>query len=147
MKEDQELQRYPNKTGPRFFYGYIVVITTFIIMVVLWGAYSVYGIFFNPLISEFGWARAVTSGAFSLSMILSGVIGMVMGGLTDRFGPRIIMTLSCLLFGLGHLLMSQVSTLWQLYLYYGVIIGVGMGGSWVPLLSLVARWFLGEEAL
>lgn len=143
---NQELHQYP-RIRPRFFYGYIVVITAFIIMVVTWGAYSVYGIFFNPLISEFGWTRAMTSGAFSLSMILSGVLGMVMGGLTDRFGPRIIMTISCLLFGLGHLLMWQVNTLWQLYLFYGVIIGVGMGGSWVPMLSSVARWFSRRRSL
>lgn len=143
---NQKLQKYP-KAEPGFFYGYIVVLSALIIMVVLWGAYSVYGVFFNPLVSEFNWTRAATSGAFSLATILSGVLGVVVGGITDRFGPRIVMTVSCLLFGLGHLLMSQVNSLWQLYLFYGVIIGVGMSGSWVPLLSIVARWFSRRRSL
>ena len=143
---NQERHQYP-QTEPRFFYGYIVVLAALVIMVVLWGAYSVYGVFFNPLVAEFDWSRAVTSGAFSLATVLSGVLGVVMGEITDRFGPRIVMTVSCLLFGVGHLLMSQVGSLWQLYLFYGVIIGVGMSGSWVPVLSIVARWFSRRRSL
>jgi MFS family permease len=143
---NQRLQPNP-KAEPKFFYGYIVVLSSLIIMVALWGAYSVYGVFFNPLISEFNWTRAATSGAFSLATVLSGVLGVVVGEITDRFGPRILMTVACLLFGLGHLLMWQVSSLWQLYLYYGVIVGVGMSGSWVPPLSTVARWFSKRRSL
>jgi MFS family permease len=37
--------------------------------------------------------------------------------------------------------MSQVNSLWQLYLFYGVIVGAGLGGIFVPLNSTVARWF------
>ncbi len=137
----------PRKTGPRFFYGYIVVVVAFLIMVVSWGPYSVFGIFFNPLLTEFGWTRAMTSGAFSLSMILQGVLGIAMGGLTDRFGPRVVVTLCGFLLGVGYLLLSQVSALWQLYLFYGVMIGIGISGVWVPLLSTVARWFVKRRSL
>jgi MFS family permease len=137
----------PRNTEPRFFYGYIVVIVAFLIMVVSWGLYSVFGVFFNPLLTEFGWTRAMTSGAFSVSMILSGVLGIVMGGLTDRFGPRLVVTLCGIFLGLGYLLMSQISALWQLYLFYGVIIGIGVSGIWVPLLSSVARWFVRRRSL
>jgi MFS family permease len=137
----------PRKAEPRFFYGYIVVVAAFIIMVVSWGPYSVFGIFFNPLLDEFGWTRAMTSGAFSLSMILHGVLGIVMGGLTDRFGPRIVVTLCGILLGAGYLLMSQITTIWQLYLFYGLMIGIGISGVWVPLLSTVARWFLKRRSL
>jgi len=137
---NQEVQQSPGG-DPGFFYGYIVVVATLCIMVVIWATYIAFGVFFKPVLTEFGWTRAMTSGAFSLSMIVQGLIGIVMGGLTDRLGPRIVMTLCGLLLGLGYLLMSQVSTVWQLYLFYGVIIGIGMSGSWIPLLSTVARWF------
>jgi MFS family permease len=130
-----------NKNEPRFFYGYIVVIAAFFIFVVSWAAYNSFGVFFNPLLEEFGWNRAVTSGAFSLSMFIYGVLGIVVGALNDRFGPRVMLTVCGILLGLGYLLMSQISSLWQLYLYWGVIIGIGMSGVWVPLLSTVARWF------
>jgi len=130
-----------NKNEPRFFYGYIVVIAAFFIFVVSWAAYNSFGVFFNPLLEEFGWSRAVTSGAFSLSMFIYGVLGIVVGALNDRFGPRVVLTFCGVLLGLGYLLMSQISALWQLYLFWGVIIGSGMSGVWVPLLSTVAKWF------
>jgi MFS family permease len=138
---------FPRPKPPRFFYGYIVVITAFIIMVLSWGLYIVFGVFFTPLLAEFGWTRAVTSGAYSLSSILHGVLGIAMGGLTDRFGPRIVVTFCGFFLGLGYLLMSQVNSVWQLYLFYGVIIGIGMSGLWVPLLTTVARWFVGKRSM
>lgn len=138
---------HPNKNKPRFFYGYIIVIAAFIIMLVGYGLYNSFGIFLTPLINEFGWTRATTSGAFSLSMILCGVLGIVVGGLTDKFGSRIVMTACGCFLALGFLLMSQISAAWQLYLFYGIIIGIGISGVWVPLLSTVARWFDKKRSL
>jgi len=110
-------------------------------MVVIWSTNYTFGVFFKPLQAEFGWTRALTSGAVSLSMVVSGLIGVVMGGLTDKFGPRFILTVCGLLLGAGYLLMSRIGNAWQLYLFYGVIVGMGMGSHWVPLLSTIARWF------
>ena len=101
---NQELHQYP-KNEPRLFYGYIVVVSAFLIMVVSWSLYSSFGVFFKPLLTEFGWTRAMTSGAFSLSMIIYGLLGIVVGGLTDRFGPRVVLTFCGFLLGLGYLLM------------------------------------------
>lgn len=137
---DKEVNQFSDNK-PRFSYGYIVVGIAFLIMIVSWGMYTVFGVFFNPLLDEFNWTRAMTSGAFSLSMIISGAVGIAMGGLTDRFGPRLVVTLCGIFLGGGYLLMSQINALWQLYLFYGVIIGIGISGVWVPLLSSVARWF------
>jgi predicted MFS family arabinose efflux permease len=58
-----------------------------------------------------------------------------------------VLTISGFLVGLGYLLMSQIGAVWQLYLFYGVIIGAGMGGSWVPIVSTVARWFVKRRNL
>ena len=135
------------ETGPRFFYGYIVVIAAFFIIMVSYGLYGTFGIFFNPLLTEFGWTRAMTSGPYSLSMIIHGVLAIIMGGLSDKFGPRFVVTLCGFFLGLGYLLMSRTSALWQLYLFYGVIIGIGISGIWVPLLSSVARWFVKKRSL
>lgn len=130
----------------RFFYGYIVVIISFLIMMVILGLHASFGIFFKPIIEELGWTRAVTSGAFSLSVIMHGLLGIVMGGLNDRFGPRVVMTLCGLLSALGYMLISQIQTVWHLYLFYGVMIGVG-SSIFVPLLSTVARWFVQRRSM
>lgn len=125
-----------------FFYGSLIVVVAFIIMVVIWGVFYAFGVFFKPILNEFGWTRAATSGAFSLCSIVQGLLAIAMGGLTDKYGPRLVMTLCGLLLGLGYLLMSQLVVMWQLYLFYGTIVGIGMGGSFVPLMSTIARWFV-----
>ena len=132
---------------PGLFYGYVVVGVAFSIMAAIFGLYYCFGIFFDPVLIEFGWTRAITSGAFSLSMVVYGLLNVAVGRLTDRFGPRMLVTLCGFLLGLGYLLMSQISTVWQLYLFYGVIIGAGVGGSFIALLSSVARWFVKRRGL
>lgn len=128
--------------SPQFFYGYVIVLVSFLIMVVAWGTFYTFGVFFKPLLAEFGWTRAITSGAFSLSIIIQGFLGIIIGRLTDRFGPRVIMAVCGLFLGSGYLLMSQTSLVWHLYLFYGVMIGIGLSASWIPLVSTIARWFV-----
>jgi MFS family permease len=110
-------------------------------MLVSFGMLVTYGLFLNPLVDEFGWSRAAVSGAYSLSSVIAGVIGIVAGVLTDRVGPRIVVTVSGLLLGVGYVMMLHVHNLGELYVYYGVLVGIGMSGMWVPPISAVARWF------
>jgi MFS family permease len=138
---NKDVDRSP-KTKPRFFYGYVVVVAAFITQIFMYGPRASYGVFFKPMEAEFGWSRALISGAFSISVIVQGLTGIVMGGLNDRFGPRVVMTLCGVLLGLGFLLMSQINTPWQLYLFYVVIVGTGMGGIFAPPFSTLARWFV-----
>jgi MFS family permease len=96
----------------------------------MYGVRLSFGVFFKPMIYEFDWSRAMMSGAFSMSIIVQGLLGIVMGSLNDRLGPRVVLTLSGIFMGLGYLLLSQISAEWQFYLFYVVIIGAGMGGRW-----------------
>lgn len=126
---------------PRFFYGYVVITAAFFIQAIAWGINNSFGVFFNPLLTEFGWLRATISGAASLSFLVHGLVSIFMGGLNDRFGPRLIMTGCGFFLGLGYLLMTGVNAIWHLYLFYGLIVGVGQSGMEVILLSTIARWF------
>ena len=139
--------RVSENREPRFFYGYVVVAATFCIMVVTVGSSYTFGVFFKPMLSEFGWTRVLTSGAFSLSMLMAGLLSIVTGGLNDKFGPRILLTVCGVLLGLGYFLMSQISAVWQLYLFYGVIIGIAMSGVWAPLMSTLTRWFAKRRSM
>jgi len=132
---------------PRFFYGYIVVLAAFFIFAVLNGTMYSFGVFLKPLIAEFGWTRAETSGAYSMFLVVLGFLYMLTGRLTDRFGPRIVMTVCGFLLGLGFLLMSQISAIWQLYFFYGVIIAMGHSGGLVPLPSTIAKWFVRRRGI
>jgi len=131
---------------PRFYYGYVVAAICFGIQMVGFGTFNSYGIFYLPLLAEFGWTRATLAGANSLSLIIKGSTGILMGSLNDRFGPRVVIAACGFFFGLGHLLMSQVNTVWQLYLFYGVI-GIGISSVEVVTLSTVVRWFVGKRGM
>ncbi len=69
------------KTIHRFSSGYIVVVSAFFIIMVSFGLYGTFGIFFKPLLDDFHWTRAMTSGAYSLSMILHGVLALGIVGI------------------------------------------------------------------
>jgi MFS family permease len=126
----------------KLFYGYIVVLSAFIIQIAMLGPRASYGVFFKPVIYDLNWTRALTSGAYSLSVLMQGISGVMMGSLNDRLGPRRVMTLCGTLIGAGVMLMSTVYYPWQLYLFYAVIVGIGMGGLVAPPFSSVARWFV-----
>lgn len=124
-----------------FFYGYIILLSGFFIQAVVWGISNSFGVFFDPLIKEFGWSRATISGAASLGFLVHGSASIVLGNLNDRFGPRLIMSGCGVFLGLGFLLMTRLQAAWQLYLFYGLITGIGLGGIDVIPLSTVSRWF------
>lgn len=130
---------------PRFFYGYVIVAIAFLVNLIMGGTLYTFSVFFNPLASQFGWTRAATAGAFSLYMILHGFLYIITGRLSDRFGTRIVISASGFFMGLGYSLMSQTSAIWQLYLFYGVIVAIGMSGGYVPLTSTVTRWFANDR--
>jgi MFS family permease len=110
------------------------------------GPFNAFGVFFNPIREDFNWTHTI-SAAFSISIIVRGFFSPLMGGLTDRLGPRRVMAVCGLVIGLGFFLMSRVEALWQFYLFYGLVLGCGMSGIWVPVLSSVARWFVERRSL
>ena len=124
------------------FYGYIVAIGCLIVSMLMVGTYGSYGIFLKPIASEFGWTRAITSGARSMAHFLYGFFCIITGRLTDKFGPRAVLIGCGLYLGIGYILMSQISSVWQLYVFYGLFIGIGISGADTPVLSTVARWFV-----
>jgi MFS family permease len=131
----------PASTKSTLFYGYIVAGAVFVILLASFGLRFSYGVFFLPMSTELGWSNAATALAFSISAIMEGLFNIILGHLTDKYGPRIILTISSLFIGAGYCLMPMVHSVWQFYLFYGVILGAGMGGVFVPLISVVARWF------
>lgn len=124
-----------------FSYGSVIIASCFGLQAVGIGSYFAFGVFFNPLIAEFGWTRATLSGASSLAFFLMGLLGILVGRLNDRVGPRVIVLVCGCLFGLGYMLMSRVDSVWELYLFWGIILGVGFSSVDVIAMSTIARWF------
>jgi MFS family permease len=137
----------PARTSPRPSYAYLIVAICFCIQALGIGVYIAFGVFFNPLMEEFGWSRAAISGASSIAFFSMGLFGVMVGRLNDRLGPRPIMSVTAILLGLGCVLMARLTSLWELYCYYGLIFGMGLSSVDVIALTTTVRWFSHHRGL
>jgi len=133
--------------SPRYLYGYIVVAAGFIIWMIGWGGQSTFGVFFKPILTEFGWSRAETALAVSLLTLVQATLAVATGWLTDRLGPRIVVTTFGSFWGISYLLMSQINALWQLQINYALVAAIGLSVVSVPIMATVARWFVERRGL
>jgi MFS transporter, OFA family, oxalate/formate antiporter len=131
----------------KYFYGYNIVAASIVIQGMFIGAMFAYGVFFNELQTAYGWSRATISGASSLAFLLMGAVGVLAGRLNDRIGPKIVVVVSGISFGLGYILMSRLQVPWQLYLFYGGLVGIGLCTHDVVTLSTIARWFVRRRGM
>ncbi len=144
MDSQETGQPLTGKAG--FYYGYIIVICTFISMISIYSLPFSYGIFFKPMATELNWNRTVTSGAYSLSRIVAGLLSIATGWLIDKKGSRLFLFACGVLCGIGFLLLSRIDAVWQLYIVYGVIIGAGTS-IFTPVVATVAKWFVRRRTL
>jgi MFS family permease len=126
----------------KIYYGYWIVAFGSIIQAMYIGCVFTFGVLFPSFEAEFGWSRATIAGASSIMTLVMGILGIFMGRVNDAFGPRIVLTVATALFAAGFLLMYRMNSVWELYLFYGLLGGLGMGAVEVVTLSTVARWFI-----
>jgi MFS family permease len=106
-----------------------------------------FGVFLKPITAEFGWDRGALSAALSLNLIVGGGLGILSGRLSDRYGPRLLITIGGLLTGVAFLLLSQINALWHVYLIWGILMGIGWGFSIIPILATIPKWFTKKRGL
>lgn len=131
----------------RLHHSWILVISSMGILAIHSLTFFSFGIFLKPITTQFGWERGAFSIAISITMLLGGSLGILAGRLSDRHGPRLLVTISGFLTGIGFLLMSQISALWQVYLIFGCLIAVGGAGCVIPITSTIPRWFATKRGI
>ena len=124
------------------FYGWVVVAAASVILALQWGFNGSFGVFFTELYRDLALTRTEVSGSYALFCVVSSTLGILTGRLNDKYGPRLMLMISVIVFSIGYALMSVVNTLWQLYVVYGVIIAVGAAFGWVPVIATVCHWFV-----
>lgn len=145
----------PRPSGPvglaeRFgvHYGWVIVALTFLVLLVSTGVRSLPAVVIKPLEAEFGWDRASLSMAVAVSLITLGLAGPFAGRLMDRFGPRLVMIGGLALTVIGSGAMLIMGTLWELYLWWGLVVGIGTGALSIVMGATVAnRWFVERRGL
>ena len=90
---------------------------------------------------DFGWSYGAVTLAFSLQWIVLGLVSPYVGLLGDRYGVRKLLLLGALLFIASMMLTGIMTDLWQLYLFFGVFLGVSTSIFTVLPVSGVSLWF------
>ena len=108
---------------------------------------AAYGVFLPVFAEVFGWSRGAISTALSVNLLLGGVAGFAIGALADRHGPRVMLVATLALAGTAFAFVSMVDALWQLYLFVGVLGGVGMSSFYLLGTTTVTRWFGARRGL
>ena len=139
--------RSPDIAVPKIFRGWIVVAAAFLLTFVGFGCAYSFSSFLTAFQAEFGASRGSVSLVFSLAGFLYFALGPVSGALADRWGVRVLAAAGMGLLGLGLILAGRASTLEQVYLAYGLGVGLGVGCAYVPALAAVQRWFVKRRGL
>ena len=133
---------------PRLHYGWVILAVTCLTVLMAAGVTAVPAVLIHPLELEFGWDRAALALAVSINVLLYGLAGPFAGGLMLRFGPRRVMLTSLVLIALGVAATTQLRSLGQLYLLWGVVVGLGTGSTALVLsATVVNRWFTTHRGL
>lgn len=124
------------------FYGWWVVFASGGIIFLTGGTFFYgFGTLITPMTREFGWSRALISGAFSLRTEVGGVAAPVAGYLVDRLGARRLLLAGVFLVGAGFLCLSRVEAVWAFYASV-MVIAIGMSATGGPVaMTAVAHWF------
>jgi MFS transporter, OFA family, oxalate/formate antiporter len=134
-------------TRQGFYYGWVVVACTFTVLCIAYGIQFTFGVFMPFISADTGWDRGSLSLPYSMYVFLYSALGVVSGRLTDRVGPRIVLTIGGCLLGTGVMLMSRVHALWELYIVLGLVAAAGMSAAYVPCNATVVRWFTVKRGL
>ncbi len=102
-----------------------------------------YGVLIVPMQRELGWSRTLVSGAISLALLTSGVLGLPIGRLVDAHGARLAMTAGSLLGGAGLVMAAQVREPWQLYAVWSGVLALSMALTLYPVtFTVITNWFV-----
>jgi MFS family permease len=112
-----------------------------LVMAAGWGAPSLIAVSLKPIAADLGTSRSIPALAASLTYLGSGFGGIAMGWAADRIGAMWPALLGSLMIGLG-LIVAGGGGVWQLYLGFGLLVGLlGGSGLFSPLMANASRWF------
>lgn len=114
------------------------------------GSVYAWSVFTSPIQQQLGWGLKEISWTFSLAILFLGLSAAFLGHFVEKFGPRVSGTLSGILFGIGIAgsgLAIQLESILLLYLFYGVLGGIGLGVGYITPVSTLVKWFPDRRGL
>ena len=97
--------------------------------------------------ADFAIGRGEASLPFTLAMIGFACGGVFMGKLADHFGIAVPLLLGTGLLTLGYLAVGLSSSVWQVALAHGLLIGLGCSATFGPLMADTSHWFVRRRGI
>jgi MFS family permease len=141
---DGILGRMPQR---KIFYGWVVLGASATVICIGMGMLFSLGVFLKPIEESMGWSRSAIGSVALLNWIAMGLGSFAWGSLSDRVGGRAVAVAGGSLLGLAMILSSQVTTLWQFSLTFGMGVGFAVGAFYAPLTATATRWFTANRGL
>jgi MFS family permease len=98
-------------------------------------------VFLQPMSQDTGWSRTAISTAMTFDFITMGIAAFGWGIVMDRLGPKLVVLAGGVLLGLGLVLASRASSVFEFQVCYGVLVGAGGGAIFAPMMATVTGWF------
>jgi MFS family permease len=111
------------------------------------GAIYSYAAFADQITADFAADRGSTAFVYALAAGGCFFVSALSGRLADRVGARPLAAAGMVLVATGFLVAASASTLLQVLLGYGLLVGLGAGAAYVPAVALVQRWFVADRGL
>jgi OFA family oxalate/formate antiporter-like MFS transporter len=110
---------------------------------------SLYGwsVFVLPLEREFGWTRSQTSWVYTIAVVVFASTFVLAGRIQDRRGPRLCAFAGAILVAAGFVLASFTTSLWFLYVAFGLVVGAGNGFGYATPMPVASKWFPDRRGL
>src|SRR5919112_2491177 len=126
-----------------------IVIAAVLVQLAL-GAVYAWSVFNKPLQDQFGWSKAEAVLPFEVGIGTIFIGSLIGGRIQDRRGPKPVALGGVVLYSIGIMLASLVSSsgqLWLLVATYGVLGGIGLGAAYITPIAMLAKWFPDRRGL
>jgi MFS family permease len=120
---------------------WVVVAALFAVTSCVSTSLTAFGVFLPELSQAFGWSRGGISMALTINLVVGGLAAFAIGRRADRHGPRGVLAFTVVVGALGFALSAGIDHLWQFYLSYGLLVGLGVSSIYVLAAATVSRWF------
>jgi MFS family permease len=127
--------------GPRFFYGWVILVACFVVTTVASGTMMGFGVFITPMAEDMGWSHSALSFSYALSAMVTGMGVLIVGSFLHSHSVRLIFFLSTLVHCFGIYMTSTATTVEAFYFWYGFVASVGRSAFFLSTTTLITRWF------
>lgn len=99
----------------------------------------IWTLFTKPLVGQLGTTLPDLQLTFSILIVLQTWLSPVQGALVERFGPRLLVSVGCALSGLSWVLTAYATNLASVYLFYGVLGGLGTDIVYISIIGIIGK--------